>query len=430
MQETDHAGNDSLSPTPFFDPWLVSRNRLAPLAEDIAANIERKAKSFTRRDAVLRRQAVVSGVMSNILDARTRPAREVANRIAVPTSRLPITRYDNPTFPRRQLAETLQALEHEGLIIKHPAIYKRMTTEIEPTPALLEMFDAEGVSALDIGRYAGAEPIWLTARTGKRNLPGLPENKVLVPYVDTEETHALRDQMDSINAFLNEADLRFNGQGLAPVSLRRTFALRRTSDPHAFNLNGRLFNGWWMNISKDQRHLIVVQGEPVADFDFSGMFVRLAYCKVGRPLPAEVDPYAIPGLEGHRAAAKLAFLSLLGRTGTMRRIGPELRELLPEGWNARRVNETFAHHHRPIAHLFGRDCGIELMHLESTILTAVLTRLNAAGVAGLPMHDGLLTPHSKGGLAADIMAACSKEVLGVALPVVEKPIMRPILTHT
>ncbi|MBB1249212.1 hypothetical protein [Rhizobium sp. G21] len=304
-----------------------------------------------------------------------------------------------------------------------------MTTEIEPTPTLIEMFNAEGVSALDIGRYAGAEPIWLTARTGKRNLPGLPENKVLVPYADTEQTNALRDQMDSINAFLNDADLRFNGQGLAPVSLRRTFTLRRTSDPHAFNLNGRLFNGWWMNIRKDQRHLIAVQGEPVADFDFSGMFVRLAYCKVGRPLPAEIDPYAIPGLEGHRAAAKLAFLSLLGRTGTMRRIGPELRELLPEGWNARRVSETFAHHHRPIAHLFGRDCGIELMHLESTILTAVLTRLNAAGAAGLPMHDGLLTPHSKGGLAADIMAACSKEVLGVALPVVEKPIIRQITTR-
>ncbi len=147
-----------------------------------------------------------------------------------------------------------------------------------------------------------------------------------------------------------------------------------------------------MDLWGDKRHRITISGEPIADLDFVSMFAMLAYVSATGRLPSG-DPYAVPGLEHHRDAAKLGVLSLLSRSNAMKRLSPELKAALPDGWTASDLVEAMSWHHPRISHLFGSDIGIELMNTESSILMAVLTELAERGVPALGMHDGINVRH-------------------------------------
>jgi len=345
--------------------------------------------------------------------------------LAVSTAKTKATRYDRADYPRRILADTLTALEEADILTRQPYLFKQLTTTVEPTKHFADLLQRHGVRMGDIGRDRGGETIWLYARTGaqggaSRN-PGLPPPKVLVPYADTGQTRRLRSEMDRLSGFLNGAGIAYAGEPLPPVALRRIFLLRSPTDRVTFNLSGRIAGGFWMSLKSDKRHLITIGGEEVADLDFVAMWPMLAYLRAGGRLPVG-DPYSIPGLEHHRAGAKLGLLSLLSRGGEMKRLSPELKAALPEGWDASRLTHVMLRRHPEIAFLFRRGLGLELMNTESNILMAVLTSLAAQGVAGLGMHDGLLVAKSQVAVAMETMRRVSGELLGVELPMKEKPI--------
>lgn len=189
-------------------------------------------------------------------------------------------------------------------------------------------------------------------------------------------------------------------------------------------MNGRLWGGFWQTTKADKRHLITIGGEDIVDLDYVSMFAMLAYLKATGHLPSG-DPYAIPGLEGHRDGAKLALISLLSRMGGMERLAPKLKALLPDDWTAWMLEGAMTDHHRPIALLFGSDIGVELMNTESRILMAVLLELAGKGIPALPMHDGINVRVSDRDAAMDTMRTVSGQMLGVALPLKDKPIWRP-----
>jgi len=198
--------------------------------------------------------------------------------------------------------------------------------------------------------------------------------------------------------------------------------LRHPGDPAAFNLGGRLFGGFWESLPRGERHSLRINGERVADLDYSGMFPRLAYLAAGAPmLPPDADPYAIPGLEGHRDGAKKALNALLSRTGPMRNLKGDLKAMLPAGMTAAKLTAAVNAHHPALEPLFGTDLGIDLMYTESRILVAALLRLiREHDIPTLPMHDGIMVPQSSKDTAAAIMREEARRITGVDLPVAEK----------
>lgn len=321
----------------------------------------------------------------------------------------------------------MESLQGAGMLTVHPYVFKQRTTTVEPTPAFIDMLERHGVRLRDIGRDAGGEAIWLRAREDapdndwKRNAP---LGKRLVPYDDTEETMRLRAEVERIREALSSAGIAYAGEPVGPIALHRVFLLRSPHAPCRFNLNGRIVGGFWQSLKKSRRHLITIGGEDIVDLDWSSMFAMLAYLKATGSLP-EGDAYDIPGLEEHHDGAKTALLSLLSRSGPMKALSPDLKAELPEGWTARRLVEAMTARHRPIAHLFGTDVGIELMNTESRVLMAVLLDLADKGIPALPMHDGLNVRVSDREAVPAVMQAVSAKLLGVALPVKEKPIWRP-----
>lgn len=419
-------------PSIFLDPWLTAEgDALKQLSEGVVEAVERNFSTNMTRQArqadLLRRRLVVENLIANATSVSLSPQVDADTVLAVSTAKTKPTRYDRQDYPKRLLAGLLAALEHIGLVFRHPYVFKQRTTIVELGTNFRSALQNGGIRLEDIGRVRGAESIWLNARTGDVDFKTHAPIKQRVSYSDTHRTIGLRAEMDRINTYLTHADFCFAGQRQGPIALRRMFLLRSQQDPEAFNLSGRLFGGWWQDLKSSLRHLVTIGGEPIADLDFSSCFANLAYLRTTGRL-FQGDPYDIPGLEEHRGAAKIAMLSLLSKSSDMRRLSPELKAALPDGWTARQLVDAFTRRHPDLMAYFGRDVGVELMATESQIMVALLLRIEEMGVPAMGLHDGLQVAISDRDCAMEAMQQVSERLLGVSLPVTEKPISRPQVT--
>jgi hypothetical protein len=113
-------------------------------------------------------------------------------------------------------------------------------------------------------------------------------------YAETQRTRQLRRQVIAINKILEAAPLRFQGsrglyvgqdEGGQPIDpLRRS--VRRIFNNGSWNQGGRLFDGFWETMRREDRFEILriateqsPEGEPVANVDFGQLFPRLAYVR-------------------------------------------------------------------------------------------------------------------------------------------------------
>lgn len=433
-EDAEEDDNAKPPPSTFHDAYLKPQgDALQSLTEQILEKLAQTSPRPQRRDAAARRDTVIANITANLASLVLTANHEPGRRLAISTAKDKPTRYDRKDWPQGIVSGTLDAMTDAGLIIRHRSLPRARQTTIEPTAAFTDLLSSHGVTLGDIGRDPGAESIWLMARTGEKGWADSPNPKERCDYEDTSASRAYRLEMEAINAHLNTAEITLHGASQGPAFLRRIFLLRHESEPgqprrsrsRNFSLNGRLFGGFWENLSRHHRHGLRIEGEDVADLDFTAMFVNLAYARQALDLPSPEEAYRIPGLEKHRDGAKMGLISLLSRRGPMRQLQPDLKALLPDGWTARKFSDAAAAHHPAIVDLFGKDIGVELMFTESQILVQLLRRLNVAGITALPMHDGVMVPASRRADTLDAMREASERVTGIALPAREKQIARP-----
>ena len=399
--------------SPWFDLEAPLRETIGPITMNVTkalAPMGRKARS----DLVAAIERIVPAIVANLLIVLHRT--EDGPGVAVNMRNMKLTRYDRQGFG--QLPRVIHALEETGWLTMEPGEYKKRRTVIRSAPALMSLLSSPDALA-DIVAVEGEEVIQLVARPVTKRIRGEKQPKVPIDYEDTSETHALRAEMEAINSFIAQHDVELLGAAQPPIRLYRRFTLRKPEDAHAFNLHGRLYGGFWMTLKASERHRLRIDGEPIADLDFAGMFPRLAYAHLGKEAP-EGDLYAIPGLEQHREGAKAAFSALLSYETEMKSLPSRVKEKLPEGWTASRVKQAFAAHHPDLVPLFGRDIALDLMFTESRILMSAMRRLREAGIVSLPMHDGLMVPSTRAEVAERAMEAAALEIVGRSLPVALK----------
>ena len=111
-------------------------------------------------------------------------------------------------------------------------------------------------------------------------------------YVDNELTNQYRSEVKRINAALRETNIEYTGEATG-IDERFTY-LRRVFNNGSFGCGGRLFGGFWQQLSKQDRLAnILIEGERVVGLDFKAMMVHLAYAYVNAEVPSG-DPYALP----------------------------------------------------------------------------------------------------------------------------------------
>lgn len=417
--EGDDGDGDENHPLPqdlIFAPWLTLSSDLEQAMGPVfqvayAAMLTGDRKP--RRDLMAGIHAIVSAIIANLVILHQ--AGEPGVGIAVNLRNKKRLRYDCEGF--RKLPTVINALEAAGLLHVTKAVIRKRRTTITPTNALRRLLT--GTTMAGIKRVEGEEMIQLVARPEKKVIAGVKQPKLLTDYEDTLHTHAMRAEMSAINSFIASHEVELVGSPQAPIRLYRRFTLRRPDDPPAFDLHGRLYGGFWMTLKATERHRLRIDGEPVADLDFAGMFPQLAYARIGLEAPPG-DLYAIPGLEQHRDGAKAAFSALLSYASEMKSLPSRVKEKLPQGWTASRVKQAFAANHPAMVPLFGRDIGLDLMFTESRILMSAMRRLREAGIMSLPMHDGLMVQCSKSEEAKRAMVNAAEEVIGRVLPVALK----------
>ncbi len=285
-------------------------------------------------------------------------------------------------------------------------------TTIAPRGWLRDRLQGMGLEPGDIAREPGAETIIL--REGR----GWKRPKVLRDYDDTSETNTMRRDLETINEALSEADIRLDGKRRHDCRMVRIFQVER-GEPTHFNAQGRLYRGFWQNLERGKRHLITIDGEPVADLDYRSMFLSLAYGLQCVPMPPG-DPYAVPGLEGHREGVKRAVSAMFSRSTPLSDLPVGLEGLLPAGWTGRLLQDAIASRHPAIAPLLCTNLGPRLTRLESDIMVEVLLRLLERGIVALPCHDGLLVAERWKEAALETMRTVPREAGGMEIGVDEK----------
>lgn len=416
--EDEDDGDGGSNPLPkdlMFSPWLALSSDLEDAMMPvfkivIAAMISGDRKP--RVDLLDGIHCTVSAIIANLMILEARPK---GSRLVVAMEHRRLTRYDRKGF--RKLPEIVSIMQRAGLVDVKEASFKKRRTTIAAMEASWRLLD--GTNLADIVRVEGEETIQLLARPVRKRIAGIKQPKEPVDYQDTPETEAMRAEMEAINLFIANHKVELVGSPQAPVRLYRRFTLRGPDDAPVFNLHGRLYGGFWMTLKATERHRLRIDGEPIADLDFSSMFPRLAYAHLGLEAP-DTDLYAIPGLEQHREGAKAAFSALLSYESEMKSLPKRVKEKLPEGWTAGKAKAAFASAHPHLVPLFGRDFGLDLMFTESRILLAAMAELREAGIVCLPMHDGMMVKCSRSEEAMRAMENAALRITGRVLPVAEK----------
>jgi hypothetical protein len=423
----------------WFDQWLCAKgDPLKSLVRRFLMSFENPRACKRKRARKAKDQAnfeqTVEAVIVNL--AYIVLYSEHGQRLVLPRNTgAKRTRYDNPGVPPKALKVVVDRLEGWAIDL-NIGVRSQGASTIAPTDWFRCRFVEAGISGADFGHREDREVIILSRTTKSHgwNEDGEYKPKKTrkwISYQDTADTIAYRFQVRMLNAFLGEVDIAFIDDGQEPRvdsydhSLRRYFTHTHDGlELPTFDQNGRLFGGFWMNLKKERRANIRINGEPIADLDFKNMFARLAYASVGQE-PPEGDLYDVSGfLEGydntnkdHRDGIKQAFNSLLngGRAGS-----PELFDLLPDGATALKVRNAIQARHPALAPILETSVGMSLMFMESQVLLAILECLMAQDIVALPIHDGLMVAESQQAVAARIMEEMALALLGITMPVVAK----------
>jgi hypothetical protein len=426
----------------WFDQWLIARGEpLKQLVSEVAQTVEdRERRARARRpDDGRNHYRMVEGIVGNLAYAILNPPPTGWLAVNTRNGTRGKTRYDNRAFGKTYRT-LLALLADEGLLERQISrAIRGEVSSIRPTERFAGLVRVTDINFVDFASDPAQEVIILSrvTRSYSDETHRWTKRKKIIDYVDTATSNGCRSAVQDLNAFLDKSDITFVDDGLEPRvdpysrTLTRRFTVFDKEEPR-FDRVGRLFGGFWMSLKRDRRKQIRINGEPVADLDYSSMFTRLAYADI-RMIPPEGDLYAIPGLEGHRDGVKLAMNCFLFDETPNRRTWPQDMGFsfetgadaseddtsdgkLPDGWTVSKTKKAILAIHPALGRAWGRGLGYRLMWQESEILLMVLRDLMEQGIPALGLHDGLLVPVSKSEMALKAMRAASKQVVGVELP--------------
>jgi hypothetical protein len=433
-------GGSEKASEPFLDKSrTITGPRLAALSATLLEayrGIADKGRQRRRReeDATAVR-AIIDTILANLIHQYLATGRR-RNPIVVPMKKFvpPQTRYDQKGF--RKLQDIVTELHDAGEIGfqsgskgKASTIWAsdslaRRIAALKPTYGDLGRKQTETI-ILSCNEWTFVDGLKADGSTG----PVRSKRNSRVDYADTDGpsgTIAARRRLGALSEWLSAADLQFSKPGhridTTSVILTRRFTLTegQTERGFKFDQNGRLQDGWWMQVSSEDRQFIRIGGEPIADLDYSAMFIRLGCIKAGITLAREVDPYRLRGWD--RDGVKIAMLAMIFADSPRARVPPKAAEKLPPGTTMTSIREAIAAHRPEIMPIFERGWGLELMHRESEVMMALLEALKKKGIIALPMHDGVMVQRSQAAETQQVMSDVSRQMLGSTLPVKRKPV--------
>lgn len=323
------------------------------------------------------------------------------------------------------IRQIVPAKETRGRVVNHFSKHKRHgdSTVIFPSGRFVKIMAECLVKSLaDIRRDAQGEEIVLLKSLRADSEDHWSDSHEVSYDDDCQPANKFRDILKQIQQRLDAASMVVI-HGNKPSTTTgvlidtKSRRLRRVFTRQRWDSCGRMYGGWWMPLSKEERlERIVLDGHRVAELDFSSMAVRLAYGLAGVDAPAG-DQYAVPGFERSRDCMKVLFSALLfDKPGYNRKKLPAdaAKGLHPD--EKRPVGEIIGAvkaYHDPLVEFLGAGIGHDLFFTESEIMTTILLKLNELGIVGLPVHDALYVPLNRVEETRKIMEEAFREIIGL-----------------
>ncbi|MER9225090.1 hypothetical protein NKI39_05450 [Mesorhizobium sp. M0664] len=268
---------------------------------------------------------------------------------------------------------------------------------------LLDRIAEQGVGIEDLDEYPHGETIVLKRVKDREDYwdeGGLEE------YDDTPDTERHRAELDEINRWIADADLRFDSEGLpwprTQFSIRDR-RLRRIFTQSRFDSGGRLFGGFWQSLRKHERRQgLWMSGERAVELDYGQVGPRILYGMAGHKPPFE-DLYDIWGHGLNRPGIKKVMSAMIFASDTLNRFPKGTRRLFSRSYKVGDVVEAIEAKHPLIRNHFHRGLGHDAQFIESEIMIEVLLTLKDRGIVALPIHDAVLVPVSVVSMAKKVM---------------------------
>jgi hypothetical protein len=423
----------------------LRRTPVNPAAEALVSEIHRRviliedhAKTRTRArraDADRQLRAAIGAIVGNLLLAWAEtPPRAVSRSLFANT-------FTGEDIGYPAFADAMRWMKKEHLLHRRkggrlPDGSKGAASRFWPTQGLLTLAASYGIDTATVATDFGwrkstsqkvpkvREPIVLWEITAHPNAGR--GRKLRIDQHDLVAA-SLQAEVERLNAFAAQHDVT----GCRPPRWQRHFR-------GDWRLYGRLHavgDGNYQSMPADRRvNDIRINGEPVVEIDISASHLSIMHALMSLPLP-ESDPYAIPG--PNRKVVKVWINATLGKGSPVRKWPkkrlakmPELAALDPlkvmaavlkqypwlaEPWRLASEFEAVANPKRVLPHM--------LMGIESDIMLAVVQALNAQGILGMPIHDGILVPAPAADLACDLILSISRRESGIELKVKTYPIL-------
>jgi hypothetical protein len=237
----------------------------------------------------------------------------------------------------------------------------------------------------------------------------------LEEYEDTPATHGYRAEIKILNDWVAESDIALDEAVLDHHKIidpneRR---LRRIFTRGRFDSGGRLFGGFWQDLTKNQRREgLIIDGEQAVELDYGQMTPRILY-GLTRSIPPPHDLYAIPGFEFHRRGVKKVMNAMLFANKRLFRMPQGVRLEFSLEHRMDEVMRAIEAIHPALKDYFFTGIGHHAQFRESEILVDVLLELKQSNIVGLPIHDAVMVPASRRGEVRDIMLSVFHHHTGI-----------------
>ncbi|MAZ11117.1 MULTISPECIES: hypothetical protein [unclassified Limnobacter] len=401
----------------FVDEWLTTTTQSgSELVKSIASQIcthetharlrKRKRKNGDHHKYMQQLQMLVANLAYSVLHLEGQPLGITRNKnVLCQTGRY------KAQVMSKTLPQILDLLEAVGLLKQSlgdsyavDSRLRRQTT-IWPTAEFVKLISDHQLGASDFGRRFSGETIILKSTKGRC------KTSTQMEYVDTPTTNAMRSVMTHINEHLAAAKIDFitnNESDYVDTSKRN---LVRIFNDAQFNLGGRMYRAFWIELTKSQRaNGLRINGNRVVSLDFGQMAPRVFYSKAGADIHFE-DAYSLPGWGPcWRPAIKTVLSAMVCSKSELTRRPKGLGKVWPNKKVAfKSLVNALKSHHAPINQFFGTGAGLMYQFEESNLVIQILLELNRRGVTALPVHDCLIVEQQNEELAGLVMREMTKK---------------------
>ena len=280
-------------------------------------------------------------------------------------------------------------------------------TILKAGPKLLSRIERFDITRDDMGQALEEEVLIL--RAPKRHSNSIAEYQ---EYEDDEATLALRQQMTSINDWLDTADITCSHPQVDPAHRR----LRRIFNNSNFAQGGRLYGGFWQAITSDERQEhILIEGDWCVELDYGQMSLAILYGLTGAK-PPEGDLYDLStqGIPtSYRKGIKTVIQALINSSKVPTKMPKGVRKHLPSHTNIRDILAAIESKHPTIYPQMTSGIGMQLFRKESDILVDVLITLRSEGIVALPVHDAVVVRDDISDKAKAVMKQVFREHTGI-----------------